>query len=232
MVGKTLKKRSKILKPRFKRRTLLIRRDIKLEKVIYKSLKYESYSISLAEGFWFISLNVTCILYIVWDYVITKTIKIILNEYAWGQKGGILCGNRLSLIKWGLAPGSYSQKHWECPAWQEYLCLLGTLGHTRQSMLIMWLIEGILDHTVLTCLLEGLKTKISHTKVHPKPRTSKNTGYQGLSEPPWLAIIGEYYFTSLLGETRAVHGWNLHAPNPPGLCPMCLFPWLILICTF
>lgn len=39
VVGKTIKKRKEIFKSRFMRMKLLTGRDIKLEKVIYKSLK-------------------------------------------------------------------------------------------------------------------------------------------------------------------------------------------------
>lgn len=71
--------------------------------------------------------------------------------------------------------------------------------------------------------------------IHTYMCPSKNSGYQGSSELPWLAILCAYCHTlMLIINTVLSHGERMTGSSVfgtlPWLCPTCLFPRLILIC--
>lgn len=61
---------------------------------------------------------------------------------------------------------------------------------------------------------------------------SWNPGHQVLGECPSPAIFCACCHTSLPGKVKLLrNNWEFRVGKPPGLCPMYLFPWLILIGT-
>lgn len=105
---------------------------------------------------------------------------------------------------------------------EQVFVYLGTMDHTRQSMLTMWYTVGDLDHMISAWLVEELGTEFSHTVAILYLLPIK-TEYQGSHELPWFHVCGH---TSLLENLSIWPHWERTTRNvcliSPGPCPLCM----------